>query len=115
MKKKIDYNKIPNEILDMIVGECYGLGEYTLRDEFDKYGEDLLAVQYNIKIADHDKKPYIEWFRAWTKTYALVLIDTPFGDRTILGLEREIPEELKDGRTKEKRKRSKSTTSKTIK
>jgi hypothetical protein len=94
MKKKIDYGGVPDSVLDMVVGECYSFEEYTLRSELDKYGEDILAAQYNLKNDRDDNGPYIEWFRAWTKTYALILIETMFGDRSILGLNREIPEEL---------------------
>jgi hypothetical protein len=93
MQKKIDYGQIPDYVLDMVVGESYSIGEYTLRFELDKYGEDILAAQYNAKVDDKGYI-YLEWFRAWTKTYALILIDTMFGDRSILGLTREIPDEI---------------------
>jgi hypothetical protein len=129
MKKKINYGGVPDDVLDRVVGECYGLGEYSLRHELDKYGEDILAFQYNIKeYEDKERGSRIEWFRAWTKTYALILIDTMFGDRNILGLNREIPEELKfnalqdlkadrrdNGRTKEKKRRASKTNRKTTK
>ena len=89
--KKISYANIPKEVLNMVIGESYGLGDYTLKDELDKYGEDIIAAQYT-RTSDSGT---IAWFRAWTKTYAMCLVDSMFGDRIILGLNREIPEELK--------------------
>jgi len=115
MKKKIDYCGIPKEVLNMVVGECYGLGEYTLKDELDKYGEDILAARYAVKEYEHTLTPYIEYFHCWTKTWAMVLIDSVFGDKVVLGLNREIPKELGEGlseRRVEKRKRTKRGTSK---
>jgi hypothetical protein len=111
MNKKIDYAGIPEEVLNMVLGETYGLGDYTLKDELDKYGEDLIVAQYNVKeykISDSNPKEYLEWFRAWTKTYAMVMVSSGFGDEVILALQREIPKELneKDKRNKRRRKRT---------
>jgi hypothetical protein len=111
--KKIDYAGIPEEVLNMVLGECYGLGEYTLKHELDKYGEDLIVAQYNVNeyhpdVHSEKGKHYIEWFRAWTKTYAMVMVSSGFGDEVILALQREIPKELneKDKRNKRTRKRT---------
>jgi hypothetical protein len=108
MNKKIDYAGIPEEVLNMVLGETYGLGDYTLKDELDKYGEDLIVAQYKVKQyeIDTNRKEFIEWFRAWTKTYAMVMVSSGFGDEVILGIQREIPKELneKDKRNKRRRK-----------
>lgn len=90
MKRKIKYGKIPKKILNTVIGECYNTGDYTLKDELDKYGEDILAFRYT--------KPLnrITMFQAWTKNYTMILIDTFLNDQTILGLLREIPHELKN-------------------
>lgn len=107
------YAGIPKKVLKMVMGECYGLGEYTLEDELKKYGQDLIAARWEI---GHEGEPYIKWFHAWTKDYAMVLIDSIFGDKCILGMNRDIPEELlENGRSKEKSKRTRSRDSKTNK
>jgi hypothetical protein len=108
------YGNIPKDVLNKVIGECYGLGDYTLKDELDKYGEDIIVAQWNMTKTNRSKVVFIEWFRAWTKTYSLCLISSGFGDECILGLNREIPEEL-NGRSKEKRKRTKCSNSKTNK
>lgn len=61
MKKKISYDGIPKKVLNTILGECYGLEEYTLKYELDKYGEDIIAHRYNLT-----KDGNIEWFHAWS-------------------------------------------------
>jgi hypothetical protein len=115
MKNKISYADIPNKVLDLVIGECYGLGDYTLRDELNKYGEDVIAAQYNLKPNFGNGQPYLEWFRAWTKTYSMCMVSSGFGDEVILGLNREIPKELIDGRSEEKKRRTKLRNSKTSK
>lgn len=137
MKNKISYANIEKKALKMVIGECYGLGDYTLKDELDKYGEDIIVAQYNLKSHEgpNGSYPYIEWFRAWTATKAMCMVSSGFGDNVILALERQIPEELevkfimcsspgynatvqlymdsevKNGRSKEKRKRAKRSNS----
>lgn len=90
MKKKIKYGGIPKKILSKIVGNDYFNGDYTLKSELDKYGEDILASRY--ELAEDNN---IKWFQAWTKNYVMILIDDMLGDKIILGLLREIPKELK--------------------
>lgn len=116
MKKKINYANIESKVLKMTIGESYGLGDYTLQDELDKYGEDIIVAHYNVKShkGQYGDHKYLEWFRAWTKTYTMCLILSGFGDEVVLGLNREIPEEL-NGRSEEKRKRAKRSNSKTNK
>lgn len=96
MKKKISYANIEKKALNMVIGECYGLGDYTLKDELDKYGEDIIVAQYNLKSYEgpNDSHHYIEWFRAWTKTKTMCMVSSGFGDNVILALDRDIPEEL---------------------
>lgn len=115
MQKKISYAGIPDDVLDLVIGECYGLGDYTLRDELDKWGQDIIVAQYNIKKHEGRKFPYLEWFRAWTKDYSMCLVSSGFGDEVILALVREIPKELINERPKEKRRRTKRKDSKTTK
>lgn len=119
MKPKISYANISKKVLKMVIGESYGMGDYTLKDELDKYGEDIILAQYKLHANEHNGQESFDWFLAWSKTYAMVLIDTGFGDRCILGLQREIPQLIGigefNGRSKEKRKRTSSRNSKTNK
>lgn len=109
--KKIDYSGIPNNVLDIVLGETYGLGDYTLKDEIDKFGEDLITHRYNIRIKDlglSDSYSYIEWFHAWSDKHVFVLVDSIFGDRILLSMDRNPPKELSNvRRTNKKDKRSK--------
>lgn len=89
------FGDIPEELLDYVLGDCYELGDYTLRDELKKYGEDIIVAKW------HYKKKCLHWFLAWTKNYAMCMIDTAFNDKTILGLERDPPKRfLKPKKTK---------------
>lgn len=89
------FGDIPEELLDYELGESYGLGEYTLRDELKKYGEDIIVAKWLYK------KKHLHWFLAWTKNYTMCMVDTPFADKVILGLERNPPKRfLKSKSTK---------------
>lgn len=88
MKKKLDYAGIPDDVLKMVIGESYGLGDYTVKDELDKYGEDLIFSQHNVRNGQ------VEWLRAWSKLKVFILINDLFGDKIILGIERNPPLDL---------------------
>jgi len=82
--KKLDYAGIPEDVLNMVIGESYGLGEFTLKDEIDKYGQDLIFARYNVKNG-------IEWFQAWTDKLALIMVNDLFDDQILLGIDRNPP------------------------
>lgn len=88
VKKKINYNNIPKKVLKIVIGETYGLGDYTVKDEIDKYGQDIIAARWLVE------RGKLMWFHAWTKDYVMALVDTMFNDQVILGLSREPPKEL---------------------
>ncbi len=88
MKKKIKYCGIPKKVLGIVLGETYGYGDYTLKDELSNYGQDIIATRY--KVVDGK----FEFFHAWTKDYSMSLVHSIFGDMIILGLNRNPPEEL---------------------
>lgn len=89
MKKKIKYGGIPKKVLDVVLGESYGCGDYTLKDELNNYGQDIIAHRYKLV---EDK---FEFFHAWTKDYSMSLVHSVFGDMIVLGLNRNPPEEIK--------------------
>lgn len=84
------YYNIPKKILNIVIGEAYESGTYTLKDELDEVGEDLIYAFYQtVDYADKEKN--FKRFTAWTKTYVLVLVDGGFGDQMLLKLPRNPP------------------------
>lgn len=96
MKKKIKYGNIPKDVLKMILGNCYSTGPYTLKDELDKYGEDIIYSQWGVMNYKDKSNKHLSIFRAWTKTYALMIVNDLMDDRIILGIERELPKEYRE-------------------
>jgi hypothetical protein len=80
----MDYKGIPDEILDLALGEDYD-STWTLRTELSRVHEDLIAVDWQPR---NDFYPSIMYFVAWTQNYVLCLVDTSFGDRVIISLPR---------------------------
>lgn len=93
--KKIKYGEIPKKVLNIVIGEDYNLGDYTLKHELDKYCQDIIFARY--LLATNDR---IEWFHAWSKDYAMILVDDMLNNKIILGIERNPPNgaEIKDGK-----------------
>lgn len=92
-KKKIRYDGIPKEVLNTVLGEYWDEGEYTLKTELDKYGEDIIRARW---VVSSENK--LEWFHAWTKTYTMSLVHDLMDERIILGLLRNPPDdERSDG------------------
>lgn len=86
MKKKIDYNKIPKKILNVVLGDDYFNGDYTLKDELDKYGQDIIAHRYKL-----NEDGSFEFFHAWSKDHTFCLVYGAFSELLILGLNRNPP------------------------
>lgn len=104
--KKINYGGIPDDVLDIEIGEDYFSGNYTLRSEIDKFGEDLIAQRHNLRI--REDYSYVEWFQAWSDKHSFMLVDGMFGDRVLLAMDRNPPKEAMNVRSKDKKdKRSK--------
>lgn len=109
--KKINYAEIPDEVLDIVIGESFGLGDYTLKDEIDKFGEKLISQRYNTRSRDSSYK-YLEWFHAWSEKHVFVLVDSMFGDRVLLAMDRNPPKEIVNVRStnkKDKRRKRSGT------
>lgn len=84
---KIKYSNINKKDLDIVLGNSYFNGDYTLKDELDKYGEDIIFNQYLVE----DGK--FTFFNAWTKNYVFSLVKDLMDDQIILGLKRNPPYE----------------------
>jgi hypothetical protein len=88
--------KIDKKALDTVIGETYGLGDYTLRDELKNYNEDIIFAQYLLK----DGR--FEFFQAWSEHKVFILIDSIFGDKIVLGLARNPPPPIPTMKRKKK-------------
>ena len=91
------YGGIPKKFLDAVLGETYTNGNYTLRDELEQVGEDIIS--YNIRTYSRESNKscagQLQFFMAWTKHYVMVMVDGPFGDREIIALPRNPPKKAK--------------------
>jgi len=77
--------QIPDTLLDQQLGEGYDT-TWTLRSELERYKEDIEHARW--ELWDNGS---IRWFQAWSKTYVMVTVDTPFGDKVVYGIPRNPP------------------------
>jgi len=82
------YGNVPDEVLDIELGECYTAGPYNLRNEIDSTGEEILHANWKIYKKDDMCYPKLESFIAWTENKVLVVIDSALGDKILLQLPR---------------------------
>ena len=75
------FGGIPKKTLDMVLGEYYESGEYTLRDEIRTVEEDIIS--YHLDTTDGFMN-----FTAWTKHFVMILVENPFGERNIIAVPR---------------------------
>lgn len=85
-KVKIKYGNILKKDLNIILGNDYFNGDYNLKSELDKYGEDIIFAQYLVEEGE------FTFFNAWSKNYAFSLIHDLMNEYIILGLKRNPPE-----------------------
>jgi hypothetical protein len=81
------YANIPQELLDIVIREGWD-HTYTLRDELDEVGEDIIKAEFDTHDNENGTVNKIRSFTAWTNTYVLVLVDSAFGDQVLLNLKR---------------------------
>ena len=97
----MDFGHIPKKLLDLVLGETYD-GPYTMRDELTSVDEDI--IHYQADCQQHPQEPkgcmFLACFRAWTKSYAVIMVDNPFGDRQLLAIHRNPPVKGKKARKK---------------
>lgn len=84
------YHNIPKKVLNIIIGESYESGSYTLKEELDSVGEDLIYSFYEL-VTYADKEQNFKRFMAWTKTFVLMLVDSGLGDQMLLKIPRNPP------------------------
>ena len=79
------FANIPDEILDLALGEAYnrakGWYKWTLRSELEDVGEDILNASWQASLT---KPVTIICFTAWTENHILELVYGPLGDQSIL-------------------------------
>jgi len=77
------YGNIPEEVLNVELGECYTNGAYYLRTELDDVNESIVHAEW--KLDEKDLVfPKLTYFRAWTNNYVMQLIDTALMDQQLL-------------------------------
>jgi hypothetical protein len=86
--------KIPKKILNIIIGENYSTGEYTLKQELDRYKEEIIYADYATK------EGKLIFFNAWSKDRVFFLAQTDSGDGYLLTLSRS-PEIYKERKKKD--------------
>lgn len=89
--KKIKYGNISKKALKMVLGEDYDNGDYTLQREIDRYGEDIIFARYKIEETEYGL--HFEFFHAWTKSYTMAIVADLMGQKIVLGLNRNPPNE----------------------
>lgn len=88
------YGNIDKKTLKIVLGEDWPNSKYTLKDELDKYGEDIIFARYLIK--KNKEGYYFEFFHAWSENYTFTLIQGMLGNEMVLlGLNRNPPKEGK--------------------
>jgi hypothetical protein len=81
------YANIPQELLDIVLGEGWQ-ETWTLKDQIDEIGEDIITAEFDTHNNENGTVNKIRSFTAWTATYVLVLVDTAFGDQALISLKR---------------------------
>ncbi len=81
----MNYANIPDELLDLVIGETYE-SEYTLRQEFDMCGEDLIHAEYMIEEYNNIKN--IHSLFAWSDEHVFILSQGPFNDQYLIKVKR---------------------------
>jgi hypothetical protein len=79
------YGNIPKKILNQVIGEMYGCGEYTVKDELKRLREDIIWANW---LYYDDLETKISTLTVWTKHYVGILVDTPFGDLALVFVSR---------------------------
>jgi hypothetical protein len=83
----MNYANIPDDVLDLPVGESYENGEYTLRYLLDYYKEDLIHAEWDT--VKHDGSVIgMRYLNAWSKDHIFVLTHSMFGDWYLVAVRR---------------------------
>ena len=85
----MDYANLPNKVLKTVLGDIYGVGKYTVRDELKKAGEDIIWAEYSYFIEYPDK---LATLTVWTDHFVGLLVDTILADKCIVFVDRNPPE-----------------------
>jgi hypothetical protein len=80
-------------LLTIRLGKTYELGNYTLGDELGKLVNDIIWVDYSIETKHNIV--YLSNFIGYTTKYICVLIDDVLGNKCIMILSRNPPNDKK--------------------
>lgn len=81
-QKKIKYGNISKKALNTIIGDDFFVGEYTLKQDLDRQGEDIIYADYSIT------KGKFDYFNAWSKDRVFFLCEGFGGSSYLLGFSR---------------------------
>lgn len=85
-------NKLSKEVLDLVLGEEYERGNYTLRDELERFynatGEDLEFVDFQLCGPPGESSSYFYHFLCYSKNYVVTLTQGLFNDVCLMWLPR---------------------------
>jgi hypothetical protein len=83
----MNYGNVPSKVLKLYMGEDYYDGEYTLKQELDRIGQDIIYAEWELT---KDKECIIS-FTAWTKYFVVIMATGVFGDKNLIYADRNPP------------------------
>lgn len=81
------FGDLPNEILDLALGETYEGGAYTLRDELSTLQEPIVQTNF-YHLPGSGKATDLLGLIVYTETYVGVVMEGVFGDLSVIALKR---------------------------
>lgn len=81
------FGDLPDTILDLALGETYEGSEYTLRDELSTLQEPIMQTNF-FHLPGSGKATDLIGLIVYTETYVGVVIESVFGDLSVIALKR---------------------------
>lgn len=81
------YADIPKASLDAILGETYEGGTYTLQDELNSLGEDIVHTNF-YTLSGSGNASDLNGLVVYTPTYVGVIVHNIFGDLCLIRIKR---------------------------
>lgn len=87
-----EYGNIPEDVLELEIGEFYnndtGFSRCSLRSELDTLDEEVIHAEWDVEQTPNEIYPRLISFVAWTESNVAVLADDNFGEKTLLVIPR---------------------------
>lgn len=81
------FGDIPKETLNVILGETYEGGNYTLKDELNQLNEDIIWTNF-YKLPGTGSATDLNGLTVYTNTYVGIILHGVFGDLCLVQLKR---------------------------